>query len=65
MPPEGRAEVGRQAKPTRRHAARGLRDRWLERVNADGSALLIEAKYDVIRRIEGREAEPEPRLLAG
>ena len=30
-----------------------------------GGALLIEAKYDVSRRIEGREAEPERRLLAG
>jgi hypothetical protein len=46
-------------------AARELRDRWLERVNADTSAVLGEAKYDVSRRIEGREAEPEPRLLAG
>ena len=46
-------------------AARELRDRYLEHVNADPSALMIEAKYDVSRRIEGREAEREPRLLAG
>jgi hypothetical protein len=46
-------------------AARELRDRWLERVNADPVALPIEAKYDVSRRIEGREAEPVRRLLAG
>src|SRR5687767_3718200 len=46
-------------------AARELRDRWLERVNADASALAGEGKYDVSRRIEGREAEREPRLLAG
>jgi hypothetical protein len=49
-------------------AARELRDRYLEHVNADASALLTEAKYDVSRRIEGREhcdAEPGQRLLAG
>jgi hypothetical protein len=46
-------------------AARELRDRWLEHVNADASALLTEAKYDVSRRIEGREAGPQRRLLAG
>ena len=46
-------------------AARELRDRWLERVNADASALVSEAKYDVSRRVEGRDAEPAPRLLAG
>jgi hypothetical protein len=46
-------------------AARELRDRWLEHVNADRSILLSEAKYDVSRRIERREAEPERRLLAG
>ena len=54
-------------KPDPRHvaAASELRDRWLERFNADPSALAGEGKYDVSRRIEGREAEPEPRLLAG
>ena len=48
-------------------AARELRGGYLEHVNGEVSALLIEAKYDVSRRIEGREAEPEPepRLLAG
>ena len=46
-------------------AARELRDRWLERVNAEPSGVLTEAKYDVSRRIERREAEQEPRLLAG
>jgi hypothetical protein len=40
-----------------------LRDRW--HVNADASALPSEANYDVSPRIEGREAEPERRLLAG
>jgi hypothetical protein len=46
-------------------AARELRDRYLEQVNADPSAMRIEGKYDVSRRVEGREAEPERRLLAG
>jgi hypothetical protein len=46
-------------------AARKLRDRWLERVNADASALMGEGKYDVSRRMEYVEAEPERRLLAG
>jgi hypothetical protein len=46
-------------------AARELRDRWLEHVNADPSALLTEAKYDVGRRIERRAVERERRLLAG
>jgi hypothetical protein len=32
-------------------AARELRDRWLERVNADPAALLPEGKYDVGRRM--------------
>ena len=53
-------------KTTPKLAAAGeLRDRWLEHVNADASVLLNEANYDVGRRIEGREAEREPRLLAG
>ena len=65
------AEAEARAKPKVKNdprlvaAARELRDRWLERVDADASALLIEAKYDVSRRIEGRDAEPERRLLAG
>jgi hypothetical protein len=46
-------------------AARELRDRWLEHVNADASALVREGKYDLSRRIEHVEAEPERRLLAG
>src|SRR5688500_541127 len=51
-----------RAKNDPRHvaAARELRDRFLEHVNADPSALLGDGKYDVSRRIEGREAEPEP-----
>jgi hypothetical protein len=34
-------------------AARELRDRYLEHVNADASALVIEAKYDVSRQLQG------------
>jgi hypothetical protein len=37
-------------------AARELRDRWLERVNADPSALLSPGKYDVARQIAAGEA---------
>ena len=62
--PAGGPKAARQAKPRRRRR-KELRDRWLERVNAEPSVLVSEAKYDVGRRIEGREAEPEPRLLAG
>ena len=47
------------------HAARELRDRYLEHANAGPSALPGEAKYDVSRRIEGRDAGPERRRLAG
>jgi hypothetical protein len=46
-------------------AARELRDRRLEQVNADPSAVAGDGKYDVSRRIDRREAEREPRLLAG
>jgi hypothetical protein len=46
-------------------AARELRDRYLDRVNADPSALLIEAKYDVSRRIERAAREARPALLLG
>lgn len=35
-------------------AARELRDRWLERVNDDPSAILGLGKYDVSRAIEDR-----------
>jgi hypothetical protein len=43
-----------------------LRDRFLQHVNAEASALLTEAKYEVSQRVEShREAEREPRLLAG
>jgi hypothetical protein len=45
--------------------ARELRDRFLEHVNADPSAVTGEGKYDVSRRIGHREAEAEQRLLAG
>jgi hypothetical protein len=61
----GGPKAARQAKPPRRRRRKELRDRYLEHVNADASALLSEAKYDVSRRIEGREAERELRLLAG
>jgi hypothetical protein len=56
-----------KVKPDPRHvaAARELRDRWLEQVNPDPSAVTGEGKYDGSRRIERREAEREPRLLAG
>ena len=55
-----------RAKNDPRHvaAARELRDRYLEHVNAEPSALVSEGKYDVSRRIEGRE-HAKPRLLAG
>ena len=46
-------------------AARELRDRFLEHVNGEASALPSEPKYNVSRRIEGREADPERRLLEG
>jgi hypothetical protein len=39
-------------------AARELRDRYLEHVNADASALLTETKYDVSRRIERSRWQP-------
>ena len=41
--------------PDPRHvaAARELRDRWLERVNADPSVLDSGGKYDVSRQLEG------------
>jgi hypothetical protein len=35
-------------------AARELRDRWLEQVNADPSSLLAQGKYDVRRGLEGK-----------
>ena len=38
------------------------RDRWLERVNADASAGMDEAKYDVSRRIGGGAAKQIPLL---
>ena len=46
-------------------AARELRDRFLEHVNADPSGVLGEGKYDVSRRVDHRDAERERRLLAG
>jgi hypothetical protein len=51
--------------PKYRNAARELRDRYLEHVNADPSAVQGKGKYDVSRRIDHRDAEPERRLLAG
>ena len=42
--------------------ARELRDRFPEHVNADPSALLIDAKYDVSRRIEHRAAARQTPL---
>jgi hypothetical protein len=48
----------REKKPRAKHdpklvaAARELRDRWLERVNADPSMLVSSAKYDVSRSLE-------------
>jgi hypothetical protein len=45
-------------------AAREFRDRWLEHVNADASALPSEGKYDVSRRI-APVREARPALLAG
>ena len=49
-PPPGRPK-SRPWRTQRGVTARELRDRWLEHVNADASALLGEAKYDVGRRI--------------
>jgi hypothetical protein len=47
-------------------AARELRDRWLERVNAEPSALPSEGKYDVSRQLTGAGMRGgEQRLLAG
>ncbi len=40
-------------------AARELRDRWLEQVNATGEALLAQGKYEVSRPFDGNEL---PRL---
>ena len=37
-------------------ATRELRDRWLERVNANEGALLPQGKYDVSRTLEARSA---------
>ena len=46
-------------------AAREFRDRWLEQVNADPSAVVVEGMYDVSRRIEGAQREaPRALLLA-
>jgi hypothetical protein len=47
-------------------AARELRDRWLERVNADPSALVSSGKYEVARLVDesgGQVSKPVPRLL--
>jgi hypothetical protein len=41
-----------------------LRDRWLERVNADPSALSSDGKYDLARRIsEPVQIQAEPTKL--
>ena len=64
-PAAGRAPPRGHKNPTRRCRVRELRDRWLEHVNADASALASEGKYDVSRRIEHRDAGQQPRLLAG
>ena len=56
---------GATSEPSASGLPRELRDWFLEHVNANPSALMTEAKYDVSRRIEHREAEREPRLLAG
>ena len=65
-PPEKKTEAagierGRSAKkpkakndPRLVAAARELRDRWLERVNADPTALPSEGKYDVSRAVTDR-----------
>jgi hypothetical protein len=46
-------------------AARELRDRWLERVNADPSAMLVASgKHDVSRALVGPAKRPAPSLLA-
>jgi hypothetical protein len=64
--------VGEKPKPQRKPkvkadpklvaAARELRDRWLDRVNAQSSTLLPQAKYDV-NRTAIVEADPAPLLL--
>jgi hypothetical protein len=38
-------------------AARELRDRWLERVNADPSGLLSQGKYDVSKQLAAPQAQ--------
>jgi len=65
-PAEPKAErPARQPKPEAKYdpalvaAARELRDRWLERVNADPSALSSRGKYDVARTIEDERANAD------
>jgi hypothetical protein len=41
-------------------AARELRDRYLEHVNADAGALLPRGKYDVSRALPGGPRSPSP-----
>jgi hypothetical protein len=51
-------KVKRKNDPKRVAAARELRDRWMERVNADPSLLLPHDKYEVSREL------PAPAALA-
>jgi hypothetical protein len=68
-PEQGRREPRPKAKndPKLVAAARELRDRWLERVNADPSALLPHGKYDVSKELtaaQPKEILQLPRAIA-
>jgi len=43
--------------------ARELRDRWLERVNADPSALLASGKYEVCKELTAPPAPPPSQQM--
>jgi hypothetical protein len=66
-----KVEPPREKKPKRKvdpqlvNAARELRDRWLEQVNADPSLLLPCGKYDVSRVLAGPLPNPPPSTGEG
>jgi hypothetical protein len=57
--------VGVKNDPKLVAAPRELRDRWLERVNANASALAGRRKYDVSRQSVPAPAEPKRTPLLG
>ena len=61
------SEEGKRSKPKNdpKHvaAARELRDRWLERVNADPSLLASGGKYDVSKALAAPAAQVAVPLL--